>query len=124
MITSNADDLNTISSYIKDNDNDIEVLSPGPMKSNKGKLINFRYFMFDLKLFSLLCISFSVYISQKWNKPLTKSKLVLICSDDMMFDFYIDNADCLIHYDIPADKRTFSIRFSVLQDSNDLLTVS
>lgn len=61
---------------------------------------------------------------EKWNKPLDKSQLVMICSDDMMFDFYIDNADCLIHYDIPVNKETFSIRFSVLQDSNNILTVS
>lgn len=42
----------------------------------------------------------------------------------MMSDFYIDNADCLIHYDIPVNKTTFSVRFSVLQDSSNLLTVS
>lgn len=53
-----------------------------------------------------------------------KSKLILICSDDMMYDFYIDSADCLIHYDIPVDKKTFSIRFSVLQDPNNLLIVN
>jgi len=61
---------------------------------------------------------------QDWNKPLDKSQLVMICSDDNMFDFYIDNADCLIHYDIPVDKNTFSIRFSVLQDPNNLFVVS
>jgi len=42
----------------------------------------------------------------------------------MMFDFYIDNADCLIHYDIPDGKKTFSMRFSVLQDSNKMFVVS
>lgn len=55
--------------------------------------------------------------------PLAKNKLILICSDDMMFDFYIDNADCVIHYDIPVNKQYFSTRFSVLQDSNNTLTV-
>lgn len=42
----------------------------------------------------------------------------------MMFDFYIDSADCLIHYDIPANKGTFSLRFSVLQDLNNVYIVS
>lgn len=48
----------------------------------------------------------------------------MICSDDLMCDCYVDNADCVIHYDIPIDKKTFSIRFSVLQDSNTMLIVS
>lgn len=48
----------------------------------------------------------------------------MICSDDQMFDFYIDNADTLIHFDIPDDKRTFSIRFSVFQSSNTMFEVS
>lgn len=42
----------------------------------------------------------------------------------MMFDFYIDSADCLIHYDVPVNKGPFSLRFSVLQDSNNIYTVS
>lgn len=65
-----------------------------------------------------------VYMLQEWFKPLDKNQLLMICSDDMMFDFYIDNADCLIHYDIPVNKETFSIRFSVLQDSQNLFMVS
>lgn len=65
-----------------------------------------------------------VYTLQKWNEPLEKNQLILICSDDMMFDFYVDCADCLIHYDMPVDKQTFSVRFSVLQDPKNLLVVS
>lgn len=55
--------------------------------------------------------------------PLAKTQLILICSDDMMFDFYIENADCVIHYDIPDNKQHFSTRFSVLQDSSSKLIV-
>jgi hypothetical protein len=42
----------------------------------------------------------------------------------MLIDFYIIDADCLIHYDIPADKHKFSLRFSFLQNSNNVLKVS
>lgn len=61
---------------------------------------------------------------QKWYSPLDKNQRIMICSDDMMSDFFIDNADCLIHYDIPVDKHTFSMRFSVLQDSNNIHIVN
>lgn len=65
-----------------------------------------------------------MYLLQEWYKPLDNRQRVMICSDDVLSDYYIDNADCLIHYDIPIDKQTFSIRFSVLQDSNTMLIVS
>lgn len=76
-----------------------------------------------------MCIIFCdfvhlVYTLKKWYESLANNRLVLICSDSMMFDFYIDNADCLIHYDIPASKQSFSIRFSVLQDSSNKMNVS
>ncbi|XP_025420540.1 putative ATP-dependent RNA helicase TDRD12 isoform X2 [Sipha flava] len=99
LFTSNTDELTIISNYIQQNESDIEVLLPSQMKSAK------------------------VYTLQKWDMPLAKNKLILICSDDMMFDFYIDNADCVIHYDIPIDKQKFSTRFSVLQNSNNILTI-
>lgn len=67
---------------------------------------------------------FLVYTLTKWYEPLTKNQLIFICSDEMLFDFYIDNADCLIHYDIPVNKGIFSTRFSVLQYSNNIITVS
>lgn len=61
-----------------------------------------------------------VYTLQRWNDPLEKEQRVLICSDDMLTDFFIVDADCLIHYDIPANKHTFSMRFSVLQSSSNV----
>jgi len=61
---------------------------------------------------------------QQWNEPLEKNQRVLICSDDMMIDLYVVDADCLIHYDIPADKHKFSLRFSVLENSNNVFIVS
>jgi len=61
-----------------------------------------------------------VYLLQRWYDPLEK-KRVLICSDDMLIDFYIVDADCLIHYDIPANKHNFSMRFSVLQNSSNVV---
>lgn len=67
---------------------------------------------------------FLVFTIQKWNNPLVKNQRLLICSDDMLFDYYIDNADCLIHYDIPEEKQKFSVRFSVLQDSNIIFKAS
>lgn len=65
-----------------------------------------------------------VHTVRKWNEPLVKNKRVLVCSDNLMSDFYIDNADTLIHYDIPESKKLFSSRFSVLQDSNNMFIVS
>lgn len=61
---------------------------------------------------------------QKWNDPLVKNQRLLICSDDTLLDYYIDDADCLIHYDIPPEKHKFIIRFSVLHDSNTIFKVS
>jgi len=68
-----------------------------------------------------LCL---VYTLKQWNEPLEKNQRLLICSDNMMIDLYIVDADCLIHYDIPADKHKFSIRFSVLENSNNVFIVS
>lgn len=68
-----------------------------------------------------LCL---VYTLQQWNEPLEKKQRVLICSDNMMIDFYVVDADCLIHYDIPANKHHFSTRFSVLQNSSNIIIVS
>lgn len=65
-----------------------------------------------------------VYTMQLWNNSLEKNQCILICTDYMMFDFYVDDADCLIHYDIPADKHIFSMRFSVLQSSSKDFIVS
>lgn len=48
----------------------------------------------------------------------------MICSDDMMFDHYIDNTDYLIHYDIPTKEFKFEERFSFLKDSNNKPKVS
>lgn len=42
----------------------------------------------------------------------------------MLLDLYIDNADCLLNYDMPLKKDVFSIRFSVFQDSNTSFVVS
>ncbi|VVC26106.1 Hypothetical protein CINCED_3A001557 [Cinara cedri] len=98
LLTSNTSELDIIYDYIKQNSSDIEVLLPGPLKCS------------------------FVYTVQKWYLPLEKNQLIFICSDEMMFDFYIDNADCLIHYDIPVEKSSFSIRFSVLQDPNNIFT--
>lgn len=39
----------------------------------------------------------------------------------MLIDFYIVDADCLIHYDIPDNKHKFSMRFSVLQNSSNVV---
>lgn len=61
---------------------------------------------------------------QQWNEPLEKNQRVLICSDNMMIDLYVIDADCLIHYDIPTDKHKFSIRFSVFENSNNVFIVS
>jgi hypothetical protein len=124
LFTSNTDELTIISNYIQQNESDIEVLLPSQMKSAKGKFLN-NYFLFYKNLLGLIVNMnfFIVYTLQKWDMPLAKNKLILICSDDMMFDFYIDNADCVIHYDIPIDKQKFSTRFSVLQNSNNILTV-
>jgi len=68
-----------------------------------------------------LCL---VYTLQKWNEPLEKKHRVLICSDNMMIDFYVVDADCLIHYDIPSNKQHFSMRFNVLQNSSNVMIVS
>jgi len=67
-----------------------------------------------------LCL---VYTLQQWNEPLEK-KRVLICSDNMMIDIYVVDADCLIHYDIPTSKHQFTMRFSVLQNSSNVMIVS
>lgn len=40
LITSNADELDIISSYIQQHDSNIEVLVPSQMKISDGKLIN------------------------------------------------------------------------------------
>lgn len=83
------------------------------------------YFWFSYECVLIFCdFIHLVYTLKKWNEPLANNRLVLICSDSMMFDFYIDNADCLIHYDIPEAKQSFSRRFSVLQDSSNKLVVS
>jgi len=42
----------------------------------------------------------------------------------MMIDFYAVDADCLIHYDILANKHEFSMRFSVLRSSSNVIIVS
>ncbi|XP_060837177.1 putative ATP-dependent RNA helicase TDRD12 isoform X2 [Rhopalosiphum padi] len=97
LVTSNVDELCIISSYIQQHSSSIEVLVPCKMRIS------------------------NVYTLQEWNKPLEKKQRLLICSDDMLIDFYIVDADCLIHYDIPADKHKFSIRFSFLQNSNNVL---
>ncbi|XP_060864055.1 putative ATP-dependent RNA helicase TDRD12 isoform X2 [Metopolophium dirhodum] len=97
LITSNADELGIISSYIQQHDSSIEVLVPSQMRIS------------------------DVYTLQQWNEPLEKKQRVLICSDNMMIDFYVVDADCLIHYDIPANKQQFSIRFSVLQNSSNVM---
>lgn len=57
------------------------------------------------------------YTLKKWRIPLNypKKQIIFICNDEIMSNFYIDNADCLIHYDIPVDINTFTTRFSVLQ---------
>ncbi|XP_050427955.1 putative ATP-dependent RNA helicase TDRD12 [Adelges cooleyi] len=94
LITSSCKDHKEILHYLNKHNSDLEIYLPGDLKSAK------------------------VYVSQSWEKPLTKNKFVLICNDDMLFDFYIDSADCLIHYDMPIKKHKFSIRFSVLQVSS------
>lgn len=97
LITSNADELGIISSYIQEHDSTIEVLVPSQMRIS------------------------NVYEMQQWNAPLEKNQRILICSDHTMIDFYVVDADCLIHYDIPSDKHIFSMRFSVLQNSNNVI---
>ncbi|XP_050523372.1 putative ATP-dependent RNA helicase TDRD12 isoform X2 [Daktulosphaira vitifoliae] len=94
LITSTTEDHNKIYSYLSMSNPDIEIFLPGEIRSAK------------------------MFVSQHWEKPLSKNKYVLICNDDMLHDFYIDNADCLLHYDMPSTKDVFSIRFSVFQDSN------
>ena len=78
-------------------------------------------FLLLLHMEFYLCL---VYIMQQWNGPSQKNQRVLICTDDMMIDFYAVDADCLIHYDIPANKHKFSMRFSVLQSSSNVIIVS
>ncbi|CAI6372649.1 unnamed protein product [Macrosiphum euphorbiae] len=97
LITSDADELDIISSYIQQHDSSIEVLVPSQMRIS------------------------NVYTLQKWNEPLEKKHRLLICSDNMMIDFYVVDADCLIHYDIPSNKENFSMRFSVLQNSSNVM---
>ncbi|XP_015363727.1 PREDICTED: putative ATP-dependent RNA helicase TDRD12 [Diuraphis noxia] len=96
LVTSDSDELGIISSYIQQHDSSIEVLVPNQMRIS------------------------NVYTLQQWNEPLEKNQRVLICSDNMMIDLYVVDADCLIHYDIPTDKHKFSIRFSVLDNSNNV----
>lgn len=60
----------------------------------------------------------------KWNAPLEYNHRLWICSDIRLYDFYIDNADCIIHFNVPLKKEIFSIRFSVFQDSSNTLIVS
>jgi len=62
-----------------------------------------------------------VHTLQRWNDTLEKKQRVLICCDDMLIDFCIVDADCLIHYDIPANKHKFSLRFSVLQNASNVV---
>lgn len=97
IITSNSNELGMISSYVEQHSSSIEVLLPCDMRIS------------------------NVYTLQRWNDPLEKKRRVLICSDDMLIDFYIVDADCLIHYDIPANKHKFSMRFSVLQNSSNVV---
>lgn len=64
------------------------------------------------------------YALKKWNTPIENNHRVWICSDIRLYDFYIDNSDCIIHFNIPNKKELFSIRFSVLQDLSNTLIVS
>lgn len=43
LITSSADELDIISSYIQQHDSNIEVLVPSQMKISNGKLINIKF---------------------------------------------------------------------------------
>ncbi|XP_025202131.1 putative ATP-dependent RNA helicase TDRD12 [Melanaphis sacchari] len=96
LVTSNADELGIISNYIQQHSSNIEVFVPCKMRIS------------------------NVHTMQQWNEPLTNKQRLLICSDDMLIDFYVIDTDCLIHYDIPPDKHKFSMRFSVLQYSSNV----